>query len=106
MKYLFLFLAGTLLLHLSYGQFKTIAESAVFDEPEEGHAKLVLLRDGYSAFLFFDPKEGISLKLYDAQYHLRTEKEIHSKFDNSKYKSIDASFRDQGRPGIVYFSTG
>jgi hypothetical protein len=96
MKYLFLALAGILSIHSSFSQFKTIAESAPFDEPEEGHAKLVLLRSGYSAFVFFNIKEGISVKLYDDHHRLHAEKEINSKFTDSKYKSVEAVFEING----------
>lgn len=96
MKYLCLLFVSVFFLHPAFAQFKPIAESAPFDEPEAGHAKLVLLHSGYSAFLFFNPKEGINLKLYDGQHHLHAEKEINSKFSDSKYKSIEAVFEING----------
>jgi hypothetical protein len=92
MKQLFLLLAASLLLQPACAQFKPLAESAAFDEPEAGHARLILLRNGYTAFLFIHPKEGITLKIYDGEHHLRVEKEINSKFSDSKYKVIEAVF--------------
>jgi hypothetical protein len=100
MKILPLLLIAGLWLHPVCAQFKTISESMAFDEPEAGHAKLVSFRNGFTAFIFIHPKEGITLKIYDEKHKLKADKEINTQFSDSKYKSIEAVFEVGGNLAV------
>jgi hypothetical protein len=49
-------------------QLKVVAEGPVFEEPESGHARLVLMKNGNTAFVRATPKDGIDVRLYNAQH--------------------------------------
>ena len=77
-------------------QFKKIAEGTPFDEPENGHGKLLLLKNGHTVFLYFHVKEGIDVQIYDEKHRLKVQKSVSSKYADSKLKQIEAVFECSG----------
>jgi len=64
-----IFLALLLFVSIASGaQLKVIAESPSFSEPEHGYAQVVMLKNGNTAYLRVTPKDGIDVKIYDAQF--------------------------------------
>lgn len=49
-------------------QLKVVAESPVFEEPENGEVLLVNMKDGASAYVHLTAKSGLSLRIFDAQH--------------------------------------
>lgn len=49
-------------------QFKSVAEGPVFEEPEQGFAKLLQMKDGSTVFLHVTEKKGINVRIYNATH--------------------------------------
>jgi len=54
-------------------QFKTLAEGPVFEEPEEGVAKIVQMKNGNTMFIHITPKSTINVQLYNAMHKKKGE---------------------------------
>src|ERR1700751_2929295 len=57
-----------LLINLAQAQFKQIAESTAFKEPEEGYAKVLQMKNGNTLFIVVTNKKGIDVRVYDANH--------------------------------------
>ena len=57
-------------------QFKQIAEGPKFDEPEEGFAKILQLKNGNTFYIHITPKDGINVRVYDASHKEKAVKTI------------------------------
>lgn len=49
-------------------QFKTIAESPEFDEPEKGYTRILQLSSGYTVYFRITLKKGIDIRIYDEKH--------------------------------------
>jgi hypothetical protein len=80
-----LFLLAFLLINIqeSKAQFSMAASSASFKEPEEGHAKILLLKNKNTAFIHVNCDGGIDIRLFDAQ-----RKEIRNKVVATNYGKL------------------
>ena len=74
----------------SHAQFKQIAEGPKFDEPEEGFAKILQLKNGNTFYIHVTPKDGINVRVYDANHKEKAVKTI-----SPAYESLDK--KDQVR---------
>ncbi len=52
----------------AHSQFTTIGKSVGFEEPETGYAKLLLMKNGNTAFLHITHGDGIKIKMYGPDY--------------------------------------
>lgn len=80
----------------AFSQFRTIAESPVFKEPEEGFARILQLKSGNTLFMVISMKNGIELKLYDAKRRMKTAKHLNPRYGKLKMGHIDAIFEAGG----------
>ncbi|QEC69530.1 hypothetical protein FRZ67_20305 [Panacibacter ginsenosidivorans] len=71
-------------------QFKQIAESPVFKEPEDGYCKLIQMKNGNAAYLRITIKDGIDVKIYDESHKLKAEQHVNPKYGKLKVGSITA----------------
>ena len=55
-----------------YAQFKIIAEGPKFEEPEEGFAKILQLKNGNTFYIHVTLKDGINVRIYGASYKEKT----------------------------------
>jgi hypothetical protein len=51
-----------------HAQFKQIAEGPKFEEPEEGFAKILQLKNGNTFYMHVTLTEGINVRIYDASH--------------------------------------
>jgi len=65
-------------------QFKQIAEGPKFDEPEEGFAKILQMKNGNTFYIHITPKDGINIRVYDANHKEKAVKTI-----SPAYESLD-----------------
>lgn len=49
-------------------QFKFLAESPAFEEPEAGRAKILQLKNGNTMFILTDHKKGMNIRIYNAAH--------------------------------------
>lgn len=72
-----------LLPFVAIAQLSVVAESQPFDEPEDGFARILALKNGSTAFLHITYKEGIDVKIFDPSH-----KEIVSKTIDPDYGKL------------------
>ncbi|KIC93134.1 hypothetical protein OI18_19135 [Flavihumibacter solisilvae] len=82
--------------HTLFAQFKMIAESPLIDEPEKGFTKILLLKNGYTAYFHFSKKDGFDVKLYDEKHQLKVEKHHVPSYNKLKSASIEGLFEING----------
>jgi hypothetical protein len=64
------FLSLLMLLQLSASaQFKPIAGSPVFDEPQSGYARILHMKNGNTAYVHIFDRKGVDVQLYDTAHH-------------------------------------
>jgi len=87
MKRLFLSLSVCLPL-LAGAQLKLIAESPLFDEPETGQARMLLMKNGNTAFVRVTPKDGIDVRLYSPDHKEIAVKNIQPDYGKLRVMSV------------------
>ncbi|HWK06346.1 MAG TPA: hypothetical protein VNS58_22060 [Puia sp.] len=85
-----------LLTFTGFSQFKHLAESAPFEEPETGFAKVLQMKNGNTIYLHINIKEGIEVKIFDSLHRSKVSKMIEPKYNRSKNKSIESVFEING----------
>ena len=80
----------------AYAQFKTIAESPAFPEPEDGFARILQLKNGNTMLLLFSFGKGIDLKIFDAKHKQRVAKHLSPKYGKLRGPAIEAIFESGG----------
>jgi hypothetical protein len=68
----------------THAQFKIIAEGPKFEEPEEGFAKVLQLKNGNTFYIHVTLKDGINVRVYDAGHKEKAVKTI-----SPAYESLD-----------------
>ena len=76
----------------SHAQFKQIAEGPKFDEPEEGFAKILQLKNGNTFYIHITPNDGIKVRVYDVDH-----KEKAVKTSSPAYEDLVIDNRDDVR---------
>ena len=71
-------------------QFKVIAKSPGFEEPEKGNAKIILMKNGNTAFLNITVKDGIFIKMYSPEHKVLFTRTLQHKFAKLKGLSVEA----------------
>lgn len=77
-------------------QFKTLASGPVFDEPEKGFCKILLLKNKSTAFFNITLKDGIGIKIYDADHKQKVDKILQPAYGELKGAYINAIFEIKG----------
>lgn len=74
-----------------YAQFKSIAEGPVFDEPEEGFAKILQMKNGNTIFIHITPKKEINVQVYDASHKKKAERSFLANYEKDNI-NVESSF--------------
>lgn len=102
MKYTFLLLLA-LLPHVCFSQLNPIAESSVFEEPENGYAKILLLENGNTAYLHITKKEGINVRIYNESHQEIVNKELTPSYGKLKGATVNGIY-DAGGNIVAFIS--
>lgn len=78
-----------------FAQFKQVAESEVFEENENGLAKILLLKNGSTVFLQ-TTKRRIEVQIYNAQHKKIAGKEIEPAFFDRRNYIVESVFEVNG----------
>lgn len=91
-----------LLLQISaFAQFKEIAKSKSFQEPEDGFARVIQMKNGYTALAVIDLKTGIDIKIFDDKRKQKIAKNIRPKAGKIKAGNVEAMFEAKGNIVIL-----
>jgi hypothetical protein len=75
-----------------FAQFSILGKSTGFDEPEEGYAKVLILKNKHTAYIHITPSDGILIKFYDESYKQLRSRNVEHKFGKLKGMSVEACF--------------
>ena len=82
-------------------QFKLIAESTSFDEPETGVSRIVQMKNRNTFYIHLTEKEGIDLRIYDADHVQKVATSVIPSFGKLKAGEFQAAF--EVKNDIVFF---
>ena len=71
-------------------QFKLIAEGPKFEEPEDGFAKILQLKNGNTFYIHITAKDGINVRVYDASHKEKAVKTISPAYESLIIDNRDA----------------
>lgn len=80
----------------SYAQFKVVAESPAFDEPEGGYAQILQMKNGNTLFFRSGPKDSYDLQFYDVKHQLKLTQNIIPNLEKRKSGGIESVFENNG----------
>lgn len=101
MKSITLLCLVTLLQAFAYGQFKTVAETPLFEEPETGHAKLLQLKNGNTVVVHLSARNGIDLTIYSPEHKLAGYKHHDPAFGKLKGARVNAIFETNNTIAVL-----
>lgn len=81
---------------ISHSQFQTISVGPSFDEPKEGYANILQLKNGNTIFFLINLKSGIDLRLYDSSHKEKIVTRIVPSYGKLKKGSIKSIFEVNG----------
>jgi hypothetical protein len=73
-------------------QLKPIAESLPFEEPEDGYARMLFLKNGNTAYLRITKKDGIDVRLYDSQHKQIAAKTLEPSYGKLRAMSVEGIY--------------
>ena len=82
-------------------QFTTIAKGPAFEEPEEGFAKLLMMKNGNTAYILVTKDNGIQLKLYGPDHKQLLSKVVNHKFGKLKGLQVEGCLETQGNITVL-----
>ncbi|GAO42981.1 hypothetical protein [Flavihumibacter petaseus] len=82
-------------------QFTQVAESAVFEEPEEGFCKVLQMKNGNTMFFHLKNKKGMSVRAYDISHKLIAEKQLETSLGKLKAANVDGFFEVNGNAVLL-----
>ncbi|MFT3827172.1 MAG: hypothetical protein QM731_24815 [Chitinophagaceae bacterium] len=85
---------------VTHAQFKVLAEGPVFEEPEDGYARILQLKNGNTIFFHITLKKGIDVKVYDAKHKSKAEKHIEPQYGKLKSSSVEGIFEINGDAAV------
>lgn len=94
-------LLALLLTTPGFAQFKHIAESAPFETPTRGYAKLIQLTNGNTLLLHMDPKTAIDVRVYDEQHNDKGVQTIPFPFPQTSRATIRSAFEINGNVVVM-----
>lgn len=74
----------------THAQFKLVAEGPKFEEPEEGFAKILQLKNGNTFYIHITAKDGINVRVYDASHKEKAVKTISPAYESLIIENRDA----------------
>jgi hypothetical protein len=101
MKRITLFCLFTLLQAFAFAQFKTLAETPLFEEPGTGHAKLLQLKNGNTVVVHLSNKNGIDITVYNPEHKLASYKHHEPSFHKLKGGRVNAIFETSGSIAVL-----
>jgi hypothetical protein len=81
---------------LATAQMKVVAEGPSFDEPEDGCARILMLKNGGTAFVRATKKDGIDIRLYDGQHKQIAVKTLDPDYGKLKAMSVEGMYDVNG----------
>lgn len=96
MKKMFFFFLLVCSHAVAFSQFKTIAEGPVFDEPEDGFARILQMKNGNTLFIQITQKNGLDIKIYDAKHKQKTMKHVAPKYGKLRKAFVEGIFEVNG----------
>lgn len=94
-KTIFLF-ALSLMTLFANAQFTILGKGPTFEEPETGFAKVLIMKNGNTAYIHVTIKDGILLKIYGADRKQILSKEIEHKFGKLKGLNVEGCLETEG----------
>jgi hypothetical protein len=82
--------------HRADAQFTVLGSSAAFTEPEEGFAKILILKNGNTCYTHIKEKGGMAVKIFDADRKKIADTEFATAYGNVKGASIEGFFELNG----------
>jgi len=86
-----------------YAQFKIVAEGPEFEEPEEGFAKILQLKNGNTFYIHITPKDGINIRVYDINKKEKVST-ISPSYDNLKGDDVVESVFEINNKVMVFLN--
>lgn len=80
----------------AFAQVQEIAKSPSFQEPEDGFARIIQMKNGYTALAVIDLKKGIDIKIYDEKHKQKISKNLRPKLGKVKGGKVEAMFETKG----------
>jgi hypothetical protein len=81
---------------LAMAQMKVIAEGPSFDEPENGYARILMLKNGGTAYVHVTPKDGINVRIYNSQHREVAVKNIEPDYGKLKAMDVEGMYEVNG----------
>ena len=78
--------------YICFAQFSILGKSTGFEEPEEGYAKVLILKNKHTAYIHITPSDGILIKFYDESYKQLKSRNVEHKFGKLKGMNVEACF--------------
>jgi hypothetical protein len=75
-KNLLILLSALLISTASFAQFKVLATGNGFEEPENGYAKILQEKNGYTFFIHLTIKDGMNVRIYDENHKQVADKNL------------------------------
>lgn len=75
-----------------HAQFPVIANSPAFEEPESGFCKIILEKNGNTAFLHITGNEGIKVRIYDPGHKQIAVKSIHPSYGKLRMAEVMGAY--------------
>jgi hypothetical protein len=82
-------------------QFKPLAEGPTFEEPEEGFAKILQLKNGNTMFIHITYKKGINIRMYNAAHQETAVTHVDPLYGKLDHGSIEAVFELAGNAVLM-----
>lgn len=88
---------------IATAQLHVIAQSPLFEEPEDGYGRILQLRNGNTAYLRITRKDGIDVRLYDAGHKQIVNTEVNPSYGKLKSPQVDGIY-DLGGNITIFLS--
>jgi hypothetical protein len=76
----------------AFAQFKTIAEGPVFDESEDGYARIIQMKNGNTVFITMNENGGINAQVYDKAHKQKADKRLEPAYGKLKDWAVEGCF--------------
>jgi len=86
---------------VTFAQFKTVAETPLFKEPETGHARLLQMKNGNTIVLNLTNRNGINLTIYSQEHKMIASKHHSPSFEKLRGGCVNAIFETNGSVALL-----
>lgn len=84
----------------THAQFTTVAESPAFQEPEDGAARILQLKNGNTLFLHYTARQGLAIQLFDSAHRRIDTLPSIANLASYKNGNLDAAFEAGGNAAL------